>query len=96
MADLIKLEVSVPAATAGVLAAGKVVAIDILKALEDGWQPWNDVSVVVNSVIKNLVPVAGNVGKVPAEFLAYPAESAKLAGLALGELVGFALKKVRG
>jgi len=96
MADLVKVEVFVPVASYALQAAGRAVVTDVVKALADGWQSWGDVSAIVNSVTKNLVPVAGNVAKVAAEFQAHPSEMASLAGLLLGDLVGLALKKVKG
>lgn len=94
MADLVKVDVFVPTATYALQAAGRTVIKDVLKALENGWQSWDDASAIVSSVTKNLVPVAGNVAKVSGEFAAHPAEMATLAGLLLGDLVGLAMKKL--
>jgi uncharacterized protein with ACT and thioredoxin-like domain len=81
---LVKREVMVPEAT------------DVMTALANGWQPWDDVHDIVDSVTKNLVPVASSVTKVPAELAADPVAAARLGGLIVGDLCGFAITKLKG
>lgn len=95
MSDLVKVEVEVPAATWALANGCKAVVADAAKALANGWQPWDDVSALVASVTKNIVPVAGNVAKVPGELAAQPVAMAKAGALLLGELVGFAMGKLK-
>ena len=93
---LVKMEVMVPPASAALVAGASRVVADVVKALANGWQPWDDTREIVQSVMTHLAPVAGSVSKVTGELVQYPAETARLVGLVLGDLVGLALKKVRG
>jgi len=90
------MEVMVPPASAALVGGASRVVADVVKALANGWQPWDDTREIMQSVMTHLAPVAGNVSEVARELAQYPAETARLAGLVLGDLVGLALKKVMG
>lgn len=91
--ELVKVQVEVPKATYELEEAARKCLVTIFKALADGWQPMQDIPVLVRAVLSDLVPVVGNVKAVEAELKAHPAAMARLAGLSVGDLVGGLLEK---
>jgi hypothetical protein len=91
--ETVKVELEFPKASYTLSNAAKKVIADVAKALDNGWQPWDDSSSIVQSVTANFMPLMGEVSKVPGEFTTQPLAMARLGGLLLGELAAAALAK---
>jgi hypothetical protein len=59
----------------------------IKKALEDGWQPGQDIPVIISAMIAELGKITKGLQGARSEMEAYPAEFHAAVGLALADLV---------
>jgi hypothetical protein len=90
--ELVSISVQVPKCTYEVEEGIKRFVIAGVTALADGWQPMQDIPVLVTSALHDLHAVAQNVDAVKEELKAYPEAMSRLAGLTVGDVVGMIVK----
>lgn len=81
------VQVEVSEYTYNLVQAGAIFCKEAYNAAKDGFQPFKDVPVMLQSAMVNLVPQMGHVDEVAAEFVAEPIDSVYAALLALKPLV---------